>query len=354
MSNNIPNNTRTENESIDINVTNPVATLQSERFEYGYNHHDCFPAILHDIISDNENSDIVTWLPSGTSFLITDKKQFAQSIFPRYFPQMAKYTSFTRKLARWGFQRVSRGPYIGSYYHESFIKGDRQKCYEIFYNRKKREETRNRFGQNHSRMASNVEGNPPIHPFTVGNDHPLSNVSQTNLSQTRNTSHPIPQFRLNTQNIPHNIAVQIHAPTQFPTSHLQNTLRQGFNSNNRYIQSINANASSSTLNVPQPAQMPPFLWNNLRNSPLESQMTLQMPSDSTLSTYLRLQLQEQLTQQQLIQQQLQQQLNFHSQVQGLNLLRQQDQQNTAGNNKTSEEDEPHLKLSESVGKSRKK
>lgn len=334
MSNNIPNNTRTENESVDINDTNPVATSQSERFEYGYNHHDCFPAILHDIISDNANSDIVTWLPSGTSFLITDKKQFAKDIFPRYFPQMAKYTSFTRKLSRWGFKRVSRGPYIGSCYHESFIKGDRQKCYEIFYNKKNREETRNSFGQNHSRMASNVEGNPPIHPFPVGNDHPSSNVLQMNLSQTRNTLHQIPQFLLNTQGIPHNTAVQIHVSTQFPSSHLQNTLRQGFDSNNRYVQSINATASS-----PQLAQMLQLLWNNLRNSPIESQMALQMASDPTLSTYLRLQLQEQLRQQQLIQQQL----SFHNQVQGFVLLRQQDQQNTLDNKKTSEEDESNLK-----------
>jgi hypothetical protein len=68
-------------------------------------------------------------------------------------------------------------------------------------------------------------------------------------------------------------------------------------------------------------------------------MALQMASDPTLSTYLRLQLQEQLRQQQLIQQQL----SFHNQVQGFVLLRQQDQQNTLDNKKTSEEDESNLK-----------
>lgn len=41
---------------------------------------------------------------------------------PRYFSRKAKYSSFTRKLNRWNFVRVSSGPEIGSYYHEFFLR----------------------------------------------------------------------------------------------------------------------------------------------------------------------------------------------------------------------------------------
>jgi len=42
---------------------------------------------------------------------------------PKYFKE-SKYTSFTRKLNRWGFSRVTRGPEAGAYYHPYFQRGN--------------------------------------------------------------------------------------------------------------------------------------------------------------------------------------------------------------------------------------
>lgn len=90
-----------------------------------------FPLKLHQIISDESNADIIQWLPSGKAFIIVDKNRFAQEILPRFFSQQCKFTSFTRKLTRWRFNRVPRGPLIGAYYHELFGRNQQNLCYQM-------------------------------------------------------------------------------------------------------------------------------------------------------------------------------------------------------------------------------
>lgn len=72
---------------------------------------------LMQLLSNPEVSDIATWLPHGKGFLILQKRKFALDVMPLYFKH-SKFTSFTRKLNRWGFTRVSRGPEMGAYYHK--------------------------------------------------------------------------------------------------------------------------------------------------------------------------------------------------------------------------------------------
>lgn len=86
-----------------------------------------FPTKLFNILESNQNSDIICWLPGGKAFIIKDKKRFASEILPRHFKQ-SQFTSFTRKLTRWKFLRVPRGPYIGAYYHSLFRKDARALC----------------------------------------------------------------------------------------------------------------------------------------------------------------------------------------------------------------------------------
>ena len=85
-----------------------------------------FPLQLYDIVSDEANADMIRWLPSGKAFVIADKKRFADEVLPKCFIQNSQFTSFTRKLTRWHFNRVPRGPLIGAYYHELFVKDKRE------------------------------------------------------------------------------------------------------------------------------------------------------------------------------------------------------------------------------------
>jgi len=90
-----------------------------------------FPQKLHDILSDEANADSVAWLPHGRGFIIKNRKQFAAEVLPKYFKQ-TKYTSFTRKLNRWDFTRVTRGPELGAYYHKFFQKDKHLLCTQMY------------------------------------------------------------------------------------------------------------------------------------------------------------------------------------------------------------------------------
>jgi hypothetical protein len=84
------------------------------------------------VLSTKKHKDVIAWTPSGKAFEIRKSKQFAIEILPKYF-KSAKYSSFTRKLHRWNFQRHYRGDEAGAYYHPDFIKGrldlvERMRC----------------------------------------------------------------------------------------------------------------------------------------------------------------------------------------------------------------------------------
>lgn len=78
-----------------------------------------FPETLLAILSSEEHSDAVAWLPHGRGFVILNKERFARSVLPRYFDGI-KYSSFARRMKRWGFDRVPRGPEMGAFYLPEF------------------------------------------------------------------------------------------------------------------------------------------------------------------------------------------------------------------------------------------
>jgi hypothetical protein len=80
-----------------------------------------FPEILFEVVSNPNYQDIISWLSHGQGFQIHNKQLFAKRILPDYFDG-AKFTSFTRRLKRWSFVRVSRGPELGAYYNKNFVR----------------------------------------------------------------------------------------------------------------------------------------------------------------------------------------------------------------------------------------
>jgi hypothetical protein len=73
------------------------------------------------VLSRKEYADMIEWTPSGKAFYVINRKEFAARILPTHF-KGAKYSSFTRKLQRWGFIRHYRGEEAGAYYHKCFQK----------------------------------------------------------------------------------------------------------------------------------------------------------------------------------------------------------------------------------------
>ena len=50
----------------------------------------------------------VAWLDDGKSFVIRQPDEFTRKVLPKFF-KATKFSSFTRKLYRWGFRQVNRG-----------------------------------------------------------------------------------------------------------------------------------------------------------------------------------------------------------------------------------------------------
>jgi hypothetical protein len=86
-----------------------------------------------DILSEEGQAEIISWLPHGNGFIIHKKKTFANDILPKYF-KVSKFTSFTRKLNRWGFSRVPRGPETGAYFHKLFRRDKPTLCMQMTSN----------------------------------------------------------------------------------------------------------------------------------------------------------------------------------------------------------------------------
>mmetsp|Transcript_19140 Transcript_19140/g.32774 ORF Transcript_19140/g.32774 Transcript_19140/m.32774 type:complete len:396 (-) Transcript_19140:229-1416(-) len=93
-----------------------------------------FPMKLMKVLCQKEFNDIIAWLPDGKSFTILRPKAFVNEILPQFF-KSAKYSSFTRKLHRWGFQRHLRGEEAGAFFHKLFQRGrldlvEKMTCYK--------------------------------------------------------------------------------------------------------------------------------------------------------------------------------------------------------------------------------
>jgi hypothetical protein len=74
-----------------------------------------------EVLSRKEYADIIAWTPSGKAFNVINPKEFTAGILPSHF-KSAKYSSFTRKLHRWGFIRHYRGEEAGAFHHKYFQK----------------------------------------------------------------------------------------------------------------------------------------------------------------------------------------------------------------------------------------
>lgn len=88
--------------------------------------------ILLDDADKDGLTNIVSWLSNGKGFAIHNKKKFVESVLPKYFANEVQFTSFTRKLRRWGF-RSNRmvGHNKISYSHQMFLRGDEVSCQKM-------------------------------------------------------------------------------------------------------------------------------------------------------------------------------------------------------------------------------
>lgn len=81
-----------------------------------------FPEKLYKLLMSEERPDIVSFMPSGKSFQVHDRKIFIDEVAPKYF-RVLKFSSFKRQLYTYDFQIVNDGPETGAYIHPNFQRG---------------------------------------------------------------------------------------------------------------------------------------------------------------------------------------------------------------------------------------
>jgi hypothetical protein len=89
-----------------------------------------FPQKMNHVLRHDKHAEIIAWLPSGRSFVVRDQKKFATDVIPKYFGKHIAYTSFTRRLARWGWQNIAKG----TYFNKDFNRDHPEQCLLMKYN----------------------------------------------------------------------------------------------------------------------------------------------------------------------------------------------------------------------------
>jgi len=92
-----------------------------------------FPVKLMYALDCGEYVNVICWSDDGKSFKIQDRSALEQVVLPQIF-RVAKYSSFLRKLYRWGFVRLRNKGSSGrndSYINPDFTSGDYASCERI-------------------------------------------------------------------------------------------------------------------------------------------------------------------------------------------------------------------------------
>lgn len=87
------------------------------------------------VLEQDEVSHILSWPSDGdgeNGFVILDKKGIEAIIMPKYFNTCGKYSSFSRRLRRWGFRiQKLHGGKLSTCFHPMFIRGQMKVCEQM-------------------------------------------------------------------------------------------------------------------------------------------------------------------------------------------------------------------------------
>ncbi|CAJ1966300.1 unnamed protein product [Cylindrotheca closterium] len=89
-----------------------------------------FPIKLHYILSNPAFQDCIAWLPHGRAWKVTDQKGFESKVIPKFF-RSDRMASFMRQVNGWAFNRITEGPDMNAYYHDMFLRGIPNLCFDM-------------------------------------------------------------------------------------------------------------------------------------------------------------------------------------------------------------------------------
>lgn len=165
--------------------------------------------------------EAIHWCPNGTAFTIRHPENLTKFVLPKFF-KTCKFESFKRKLYRYGFRQVSKGPDKNAYFQENFVRGLPELCnkLKIMYSDKEQTQHMTKLMENHrkkhiaravSSLSKSASSLAPAVPFTgsvfvsaLPFSFPQALVS---INQTPSSCYPYPAH-----------IVPLGQPTFFPYS----------------------------------------------------------------------------------------------------------------------------------------
>ena len=86
-----------------------------------------FPVKLLEAITAYYDETMIAWLPDGKSIVVVDPQEFCDKVLSKAF-RRGKYSSFVRKLNRWGFSRLISGTGMHCFHHPLFQRNRMDLC----------------------------------------------------------------------------------------------------------------------------------------------------------------------------------------------------------------------------------
>lgn len=117
-----------------------------------------FPAKMHAILSRDDLSEIIGWMPHGRAWKVFKPREFEVLVLPTYF-EHSKFSSFIRQANGWGFRRINTGCDRNCYYHPRFLRGLPYLCK----------------GMKRPGVAQKIQANPKHEPdlYKISELHPV-------------------------------------------------------------------------------------------------------------------------------------------------------------------------------------
>jgi len=91
-----------------------------------------FAENLMNVLDNEKNKNIIDWNSSGLYFIIKNPKVFIDKVIHQ-FMKGCKYSSFVRKLYRWGFRQPNNAKQSQCFYNKYFQRGEKAMCKKMRY-----------------------------------------------------------------------------------------------------------------------------------------------------------------------------------------------------------------------------
>lgn len=116
-----------------------AAVQQPEPPKLRKRHVKSFPMKLMETINEHYDESVIAWLPDGKSFVVVDPDLFVENVLSQTF-KGGKYSSFVRKLNRWGFSRLISGTGMDCF-HNALFQRDRSELCALITSNPERNDT---------------------------------------------------------------------------------------------------------------------------------------------------------------------------------------------------------------------